>query len=348
LSRLPWLIYALGGGWGHLTRALSLGRNATPYTTVQILTNSPYTPHLPSQDPAIQIESIPSTFNRQEVGESVQRIVKQQNYGCLIVDTFPRGLGGELASVLPHIHTCPRILVHRDINPDYVQQKNLHSFVAEHFDQIIVPGDGDRVPFATSSQVIHTCPWLVRNTDELLDMDSARSILRLNDNPQRQLIIVLASGRAEELEWYGQITRLLSQQFPTVDVRCLAMTCPNPCPVDYWVAYYPAIALLWVADVVIGGGGYNTVYECQALGIPLIATPFQRLYDRQELRVNGGRSSSRENFRSELITVATNLDDVFSAVHDLLKTHHLANRVKQTPQFVNGAVDAVHQILAIL
>nr|WP_268896632.1 glycosyltransferase [Hassalia byssoidea] len=26
-----------------------------------------------------------------------------------------------------------------------------------------------------------------------------------------------------------------------------------------------------VADVVVGGAGYNTVYECAALGVPLVA-----------------------------------------------------------------------------
>ena len=36
---------------------------------------------------------------------------------------------------------------------------------------------------------------------------------------------------------------------------------------------------------VIGGGGYNTVYECQALGVPLIARAWPRKYDRQRLRL---------------------------------------------------------------
>ena len=35
------LIYALGGGWGHLTRAVALA-NALPFGQTRILTNSPY------------------------------------------------------------------------------------------------------------------------------------------------------------------------------------------------------------------------------------------------------------------------------------------------------------------
>ena len=34
----------------------------------------------------------------------------------------------------------------------------------------------------------------------------------------------------------------------------------------------------------IGSGGYNTINECKALGVPLIAFAQPRLYDRQSLR----------------------------------------------------------------
>ena len=37
-----WLIYALGGGWGHLTRAVALASIAQRERPVRILTNSPY------------------------------------------------------------------------------------------------------------------------------------------------------------------------------------------------------------------------------------------------------------------------------------------------------------------
>lgn len=43
---MSWLIYALGGGWGHLMRALAFGRIAALYRPVTILSNSPYTANL--------------------------------------------------------------------------------------------------------------------------------------------------------------------------------------------------------------------------------------------------------------------------------------------------------------
>jgi len=41
-SSNTWLIYALGGGWGHLNRAIALGRIASRNRPVKILTNTPY------------------------------------------------------------------------------------------------------------------------------------------------------------------------------------------------------------------------------------------------------------------------------------------------------------------
>jgi len=42
--------------------------------------------------------------------------------------------------------------------------------------------------------------------------------------------------------------------------------------------------LLPGVDLVVGGAGYNTVNECLACGVPLIARAWPRKYDRQSLR----------------------------------------------------------------
>ena len=68
-------------------------------------------------------------------------MLEEEQYECVIVDTFPRGLGGELAEILPQL-SVPKVLIHRDINPDYVIAKNLPDFVADNFDLVIVPGRG--------------------------------------------------------------------------------------------------------------------------------------------------------------------------------------------------------------
>src|SRR5581483_11759696 len=60
-----------------------------------------------------------------------------------------------------------------------------------------------------------------------------------------------------------------------------------------WIRYWPAIDLFSAASVVIGGAGYNTVEECLAIGVPLIAHPWPRMYDRQDLRARRAADRGR-------------------------------------------------------
>src|SRR6185369_2028234 len=71
---------------------------------------------------------------------------------------------------------------------------------------------------------------------------------------------------------------------PGAPVRIVAAECPAGCPDECWIRYWPAMDLYGCAVAVVGGAGYNTVRECVAWGVPLIAKPWPRLYDRQDLR----------------------------------------------------------------
>ncbi|MEO7649375.1 MAG: hypothetical protein ABIZ80_02830, partial [Bryobacteraceae bacterium] len=116
----PWLIYALGGGWGHLMRSLAFGRLAGRARPVTILCNSPYAAVIERHaGPAPEGCTLLPVLSAAEAAAQVSR-----EWGCLVVDTFPRGLGGELAYMLPQ-YRAPKVLVHRDVNPAYVRAKSL-------------------------------------------------------------------------------------------------------------------------------------------------------------------------------------------------------------------------------
>jgi len=188
--------------------------------------------------------------------EAVARI-EEALCDVLVVDTFPRGLGGELASLLPRC-AAKKILVHRDLASEYVAWGNLREFVASHYDCILCPGE--RGPFADLPQALLTAPWIARAP---LAVSSAASV------------VVCASGNADEMPWYGEVAGLLAAR--DIDVRCLA-------PISPWNPHWPAIDWIACADVVVGGAGYNTVNECLATGTPLVARPWTRKYDRQRAR----------------------------------------------------------------
>lgn len=279
-----WLIYALGGGWGHLNRAIALGRQAAPQHHVRILTNSPYAPWVETQLHQIAFSpSVVSNLSLQilptasfaETRRQVQGMIQNKNYERLIVDTFPRGLGGELVDCLPSLSSIPKILIHRDIDPTYVQAKQVGQFVEDYYDTILIPGEGDNVPFTELPQAVHTAPWVMLNAQEL-----PPPVLPT----KKPTLIVVAAGNLEEMAFWGQLMVQLQATFSEANYRCLAHTCPPGCPPQLWIQQWPGLPVLHQADVVLGGAGYNTVFECHALGKPLIAFAWPRQYDRQHLR----------------------------------------------------------------
>jgi hypothetical protein len=272
-----WLIYALGGGWGHLTRATALARAASSRHPVRILTNSPYAAQVPGLD-IVVVESCEAAVARIDASKP----------DALIVDTFPRGITGELATILPSLKAA-KILIHRDLNPHYVSSFFLRDFVASNYDLVLIPGAGEGSEFP--GQV--TSPWLVRSSDEL-------STANAHGQP-----IICASGNAEELEWYGEVTARLP------DALCIAPVCPPGCPTERWIRHWPAIDLFPGASVIVGGAGYNTVHEALACRVPLVARPWPRKYDRQSCR------AARAAMQGEVTIVITPDDAVSAAVHHL-------------------------------
>jgi hypothetical protein len=324
-----WLIYALGGGWGHLTRALALGRIAATERRVEIITNSPYAKQINHEGCLVHEISPQADFA--QTCTTVQEIYHHNYYDCLIIDTFPRGLGGELADILPLMHHIPRILIHRDINPRYITLKKLRPFVVENFSLILVPGEGKDVPFCDLSCVQHTAPWLIRNFWELTPRVTIREkILRVNQSVKT--ILICASGKTSELSIFGRIAQRLHEEFPQYAVRILAANCPEECSKNLWVTHHPGIECLAAADIVVGGAGYNTVYECAAVGVPLVKLVFPRLYDRQAKRA--GMGDWVRDVEEAIVTVSLMVEQV------KVKTQLFM------PSYVNGAVKAVQYIAA--
>ncbi|MDA0867265.1 MAG: hypothetical protein O2890_12785, partial [Cyanobacteria bacterium] len=196
-----WLIYALGGGWGHLNRAIALARQA-PHP-VEILVNSPYATAVETvlEDPHITLRMLPADLSAATAPTYVQAWISQPA-NCLIVDTFPRGLVGELADILPKLQ-LPRILIHRDLNPNYIAAKNITAFVRQHYDQILIPGEPS-APLAHLPQAHGTDPWLLREADELSRVrDQVRDCWQLPSD--RPVIIICATGRPDEAQRFGEL-----------------------------------------------------------------------------------------------------------------------------------------------
>lgn len=249
------LIYALGGGWGHITRAAALARALAP-ARARIVANSPYIPIVQAAMPELLIEAV-------STGQEVASRIARETQDVLIVDTFPRGLVGELANLLPTLRAV-KVLIHRDLRPEYVSWAGLRIFVAAHYDCVLCPGE--RGPLADLKQARFTPPWIVRPPVEI---------------ESRVEVVVCAGGNAAEARWFGEVAVLLARD---VELRCVAPELPPGCPRELWIRYWPSIDWIANARAVVGGAGYNTVNECLAVSVPLIVKPWARKYDRQRLR----------------------------------------------------------------
>ena len=322
-----WLIYALGGGWGHLTRAIALARIAQRDRPVRILTNSALRVHTAAALPTLDLVQLDPDAPADHTRAEVVRQIAICRPACLIVDTFPRGVGGELATVLPTLD-ARKVLVHRDLNPRYVMEMRLRCFAAAHFDLILVPGVGEGVQFGDLPTAVETGAWLVRSAEELTDSGKAREILRLQSH-ERNCVLVCAAGNRDELRWYGEVVSAVRGRDPNAPVRVIAVDCPPLVPQDDWVRYWPAMDLFGCAGVVIGGAGYNTVRECLAWAVPLVARPWPRTYDRQDVRAETAAGRAK-------LTIVTEPDQAARAA--LARMDDCPLRV---PSFDSGAAEAV-------
>lgn len=247
-----------------------MARAAAAHTRVSILTNSPYAELVKSAMRPLDIRALDPSITVNEGRTAVLRWLAEAKADVLVVDTFPRGLGGELPDALAGFSGL-KVLVQRDLNPDYAAKYQLNAFIAKNYDLVLTTGDGNS-----------GAPWLIRSQHELPERETARHLLGVSG--ERPCVAICASGNSEELAWYGAVA---SHLFKSCVVRCIAPVRPPNCPVECWISYFPAMDLYPGADILIGGGGYNTVYEAAACDVPLICRPWPRLYDRQELRALG-------------------------------------------------------------
>ena len=316
-----WLIYALGGGLGHLTRALALGRAAIRRGhRVRILASSPLATAIPAEAELAEMGELRLLDPSQEKSRLRQQVLDELATGApdlVVVDTFPRGLLGELASLLEK-PPWAWALVHRDLSPRYVTWADLRGSL-DSCPLVILPGEAG--PLADHPRVLETSPWLIRDHHELLSRSDARRRLGVEAGDSRPLVAVVGSGRPEELDEAAAIAQQLRSHLGS---HAIVRPVIASAPPDQRI--WPLLELMAGVDVVVGSGGYNTVNEARATGRPLVALARERLYDRQAQRLQPGER-------------ATSIKDVLERASEQLQLVQTTSG--ELPNFDNGVHAAV-------
>ncbi|MBL4635772.1 MAG: hypothetical protein JKY56_18060 [Kofleriaceae bacterium] len=306
---------------GHFTRALALARRAAQTgTSCVLLTNSALAEEVNTAaliPQGVSIVAIDPAADRDAVALRVAQEVSKQTWACALVDTFPRGLAGELPPILSGL-SIPCILIHRFLCDAYADRPEVLK-AAQSFDHIIVPGE--TAPLENLSHATRTAPWLLLDADELWGPTQARSELDIPDDGVPSVVVV-GCGTAPEIQQAEKLASTMSeacgeQAQAHAHVRFVV-------PSKTW----PLLRLLPGVDLLVGQAGYNTVQEARATGTTLIARPRTRLYDRQH-----GRLSDAEHcFGSDA--------EGISLVQTLLQS----SRASQPCRYENG----VHQALRVI
>ncbi len=344
-----WLYYALGGGTGHLMRAIALARRAARHgIRTRILCNSfraaaiveHFQACYPCSSRWIEFARISAAAERGTIATRVANELQSRPAPeWLIVDTFPRGLAGELRELLP-ASRLPAALVHRDLAPEYVAWAKLGDFV-RRYDVVFAPGELGPLAVAAGERLVATEPWLVCDAEELLAPAAARAALigrptPCNDGPGHRvpslpwpadgpadgsadgpadgpaelprldhsepLIVVSGSGRAEEARTAGCWAATMAGRFERTTVRFVSIDAPALAVAGtIGQRCWPLLRYLRGVDLLVGAGGYHTVHEARAAGVPLIAVPQSRQYDRQSNRLRAEEAAERWENAEQLL-----------------------------------------------
>jgi hypothetical protein len=349
MSPLKLLIYAMGGGFGHLTRSLALARAALKRGhRVHILCNT-HAAQLFDFSQAIHFGRLENTSSKltgdftitafspddshDKFAESIQRFLQDAEYDVLVVDTFPRGLIGELVAPLSQIR-CPKVLVHRDLNPNYVEQYELADFVRANYRTLVMPGEEG--PLAQMPGAILTAPWLACDSDELLSSEAAREALFIEPEDDRPVVAVTCNGKPDEQDECVELSVELREQLGDRAIVRLVTLDQGICErhPKASVRMWPFLRLHRSVDLVIGSGGYNTVHECRATGTRLLAIARKRLYDRQAKRL----------LPAEVIPSPADAQQRIAGHLDSLENGYSKHSVR----YVNGATQAIEHLEALL
>jgi len=330
------LYYAFGGGLGHGVRTLALARQLARLAGGQhrILLNTPFASTLRigvAPEPLIETQELFPQATPVQAQRFVRRAVEACKPDVFIVDTFPRGLGGELVPLFSDWRYGIRILICRSLRAPYVEGYGLEQFVEVHYNKVIAPGESS--PFGPSIPVHSTGAFLIRDFPELPPPEEAASLV--DGSPGEPVVLLVGTGAVNECDAMirmaaGLASRWNGLPFPLRLALPAEIGCSSLSDLPAVIRHFPLIECFPAVRLVIGTSGYNLTHETTALGISAFTQPRRRKYDNQVPRVCQANCFS-------------GLDDLWPRLIAEMK-----KPVSKLRAYENGAAEAARRIAELI
>jgi hypothetical protein len=278
--------YALGGGLGHLTRALAiinaLDRTGSSALAFTLVTNSPLAKRL-NINRFIDRISLVTINSETELTDRITAVF-QVEPKLVLVDTFPRGLMGELVPWLKRLR-CPRLLIQRYLNPHYLTSFAIGEFVTTNYQACLRLADN------LPTQQLH------QNTYDL-----AAVTLATESTIAPTLFIGQSQPRLLFIDFGVAADRFIAAIPELFSLRVVTVKSDRVASLPAALEFFPASALFSQADLIVGGCGYNLFHEVRREQRPAIFLPQRQTYDDQFGRARGYRqASSVAEFQQQLM-----------------------------------------------
>lgn len=269
--------YALGGGLGHLARAMAIARRWRQVRTE---------PFVIFSSSAVQVDAgtahLRLTERRPEpvrLGRLVLELAESLRPSVFAADAFPAGILGELPPVLARL-ACPRLAVLRRLQARWAEEWELPALLASSYTRRLAIES----PIGFEVEAVEeVAPVLLCDPGEVLSRPRARAALgHSGDEP---LVLAVTTGTQPRDQGLQGLCVKIACRLGAA-IRIATPYPPGPLPARY-VTHFPLMEWLPGADLVIGPCGYNLFHEAGAVGARAVWVPQPRHYDDQFARAEG-------------------------------------------------------------
>lgn len=281
------IYYALGGGWGHVSRARKLIAQLG-ISNYKVMISDSLQQNIFEERHIIRV---PGTLSQDipELKKRLSSMFEDKAVSQIFLDSFPAGILGELNTLMP-IEGKKITYVCRYLNWAVYSPKIESPFA---FDETLIIDDITEEHHGFVKANSKKTTYLdVENLPPAHSPEKLKALYNLPDN-QKLWLIVHASNK-EELENLISYAKecSLSEEVSPFFLVISNIAPPSGNPIKH-IEYYPASDFFPVANQIFSACGYNIMAETQPFSFKHRFIPFDRKYDDQFSRAKNRRASQQ-------------------------------------------------------